>query len=458
MAASARAHDDRVSERTSTPSAGRGGLRPLSESGLTLLVLVGIAAAVFTSYVVHGGFYSDDWSNAASVREHGYVGAIGSRLDVIPNRPLLAVLQLLPHAVFGADPRPQLVLAVVLAIMVSACFFYLLRMVHMPAVAAATVASLVLLFPWSDSSRLWPEGSINQVAVILYLLGAITALWGLRSSGRRALVIHLFASTLFVASVLTYEATGPLALATGFLYFAFTTRRRALIAWVLDIVAVGAAIGFSAATTTKTIRSGHSQIINLWEMARGAAVLTARAVFPVIGRHTWVVVAVGRRRRRSGDPACAPSHGSAAFNGTPQSAGHIGCGHGLDWSELRDVHPCGLLEPAKAGPREPRKSPGGITYRPLRLHVRDASRLARVTVGSLATTPTNWFGQSHRDSSRGRLRSPPQQRRRYLEAGICGGTRCIDNPPPDPPGARRRNDHLHLSCASAGGAAHTCVL
>jgi hypothetical protein len=97
---------------------------------------------------------------------------------------------------------------------------------------------------------------------------------------------------LFAVSVLTYEATGPVALATGLLYFAFSTRRRALIAWGADIVVVGGAIAYSAATTTKTIATGHSQFVYLGKMVRGAAVLTAHTVFPVVGGHTWVVLAV----------------------------------------------------------------------------------------------------------------------------------------------------------------------
>jgi hypothetical protein len=278
--------------RYSTPSGRRSGLNRLSESALAFLLLAGIAAAAFTAYILDGGFHSDDWAYAAWVRQGGYLHSVGLELDVIPNRPLLAFLQILPHSVFGGDPRPELALAVVLAILVSICFYHLLRMVHMPALGAATVAGLVLLFPWSDSTRLWPVTSINQVAVILYLLGAITAIWGLRTSGRRAVLIHLCATTLFVASVLTYEATGAIALATGLLYFAFTTRRTALFAWGVDIVAVGAAIAYSAATTTKTIATGHSQFVYLGKMVRGAAVLTAHAAFPAVGGHTWVVVGV----------------------------------------------------------------------------------------------------------------------------------------------------------------------
>jgi hypothetical protein len=214
------------------------------------------------------------------------------QLDVIPNRPLLAAFQLLPHAMFGGDPRPQLALALVLAVLVSTCFFHLLRKIGVPALAAATVGVLVLLFPWSDSIRLWPEASINQVAVILYLLGAIAAFWGLRSSGWRAALIHLCACALFAASVLTYEATGAVALATGLLYFAFSSRRRALLAWGANIVVVGAAIAWSAGTTPRPVAFGHSQWANAVQMARGAASVTAHAVFPVVGANTWVVAAL----------------------------------------------------------------------------------------------------------------------------------------------------------------------
>jgi hypothetical protein len=105
-------------------------------------------------------------------------------------------------------------------------------------------------------------------------------------------LVHLAACALFVTSVLTYEATAPVALATGLLYFAFGTRRKALVAWGLDLVAVGAAVIFSAATTSKHVGSGQSLFDWLGKMARGAVVLTAHAAFPVVGGHTWVVVGV----------------------------------------------------------------------------------------------------------------------------------------------------------------------
>jgi hypothetical protein len=273
-------------------AAWRRGLGPGGQAGLSVILFIGLAAAAFGSYIFHGGFYSDDWADLARVHEHGYGAAIDLQMDSEPSRPILAVLQLLPHAVFGGNPRPDLVLALVLAILVSVCFFYLLRMLEVPALAAVTVAALVLLFPWSDSTRLWAITSINQVALLMYLVGAMIALWGLRSSGYRGALIHLFACGLFVASVFSYEATGALAMATGVLYFIRSPARKALLAWGTDIVLVGAAIGVSISINARPVQFHHSQLSSVWPLMRGAAVLTAHAAFPIVGPHTWVVVAV----------------------------------------------------------------------------------------------------------------------------------------------------------------------
>ena len=97
------------------------------------------------------------------------------------------------------------------------------------------ISGLALLFPWSDSLRLWPTAGINYVAVIFYLLGVVVALRSLRLRGTKSVLGHAGAVTLYLASVLTYEVAVFPALLSGALYLTRTSPRRALTRWAADV-------------------------------------------------------------------------------------------------------------------------------------------------------------------------------------------------------------------------------
>jgi hypothetical protein len=266
--------------------------RPVVEAALVALFLAGVMAAAFGSHVTDGGFYSDDWPLAASEREHGYLGSVRETSEVYGSRPLLAVLATLPPQLFGADPRPQLVLALALGVVTAIAFYAVLRALGLAIVEAAAIAGLLVLFPWSDSTRLWISGSLLQASVIFYLLGVLAARHGLRASGRAAVAWHAGAATLYVASVLTYEAGGALALVTGAVYLRYVPFRPAVARWAVDVAAVGAAISYSAITTTKGTEPLSAQLENAVDMAHGAAALAANALFPVDVPHEIVALVV----------------------------------------------------------------------------------------------------------------------------------------------------------------------
>jgi hypothetical protein len=166
-------------------------------------------------------------------------------------------------------------------VLTSACFYLLLRTLGLERRHAGPIAALSLLFPWADSTRLWATASINNVAVILYLLGVVTALRGLDHSGRRSVLMHAGAVALYVLSVLTYELAAVAALASVFLYRYRSSWRRALTRWAADVLAIGAALAYTAATTVKHVAPLDDQVFNAAKMARGAASLLAAAFVPV---------------------------------------------------------------------------------------------------------------------------------------------------------------------------------
>lgn len=85
----------------------------------------------------------------------------------------------------------------------SACLYALLRM---PALHAFAVVALVLVFPFSDTTRLWAMAGYNQIAVVLWLLGVLVALRGLGATGRRGAPLHAGAAALYVLGILVWSS------------------------------------------------------------------------------------------------------------------------------------------------------------------------------------------------------------------------------------------------------------
>jgi hypothetical protein len=207
-------------------------------------------------------------------------------------RPILTQLLPVPHAAFGLDADGHLAIALGLSAATSLCFFLVLRALGMELTHAGAIAALVLVFPWSDSIRLWGNVGVNNVAVCLYLLGVVVALRGLRATGARAVALQLVAAALYAASVLTYEAAFVAALLSVLLYANAANWRAALRRWPADLAAVGGAVAWTAAHTTKDTASLRTQLGHVPEMSRDALGLIARATLPFGGRSLVLGVAV----------------------------------------------------------------------------------------------------------------------------------------------------------------------
>ena len=251
---------------------------------LFAILLIVIAAVVFGPHVGDGGFYSDDWAAAAEYQAGARDGvwealAGATNPTLLAFRPLLALVLPLPHALFGLDPRGHLALAIGLGVLASLCLYGLLRTVAIERLHAGAIAALVLVFPWSDATRLWATASANNLALCLYLLGAVVALRGLRQSGRRALGLHATAVCLYVSSVLTYEVAALAILAGGLLYAARSSWSQALRRWPLDVVAVGAALALVALNTPREVRAPGELLARASTFAdEGLSVLAAAAM------------------------------------------------------------------------------------------------------------------------------------------------------------------------------------
>ena len=282
-----------------------------------VLVLLAVGAAAYGLYVTRGGFYSDDWSNAANYRfadPPRFWSSVSDLEAVLGGRPILALLLPVPHAILGTDQGLQLALALFLGVLTSACFYALLRTLSMAPVHALAIAVLVLLFPWSDSIRLWATASVNSVAVCLFLIGLAVALRGLERPGRGGVAMHVVADTLFLLSVLTYEVAAAAALVAGFLYIGRAPPGTVARRWAADVVVVLAALAYSLSTTVTTRHVGTlgDRIGDVGTFLRESLLLLASSLLPVgsLGRlvQAGVLMLVGAviclavlRKRRDGE-------------------------------------------------------------------------------------------------------------------------------------------------------------
>jgi hypothetical protein len=286
----------------------------LAAGGLLALV----AAACYGAFVAHGGFYSDDWSHVATYHfadPPRYWSSVSDFQEVLGGRPLFALLLPIPQALFDGEPGRHLALAAALGAVTSLCFYVLLRTLEMAPVHAAAIAILALLFPWSDSIRLWPTGSVIGVAVCLFLIGLIVALRGFNHHGRAAAAMHGAADALYLLSILTYEAAALAALLAGLLYRGRGSPSSVARRWLADVVVVlgGLAYSYSTTVSSRHVGSPVERLDDVGAFAKDSFLLLASSIMPFgsPGRAVQGVVlllAAGAaaalliRVRRSGDP------------------------------------------------------------------------------------------------------------------------------------------------------------
>lgn len=245
-----------------------------------------LGVIVYLRHVRHGGFYSDDWALAAGYElapSPRFANAVHALNHVFGTRPLLSLLKPLSFAVFGLHSGWHLALAVALGVAVSCGVYALLRALAAERVDAALIAALVLVFPWSDSVRLWSTASLNQVALCLYLAGAVVAVRGL-ALARRPLLHHAAALVLYAAALLIYEAPAGLILIGGVLYWirAEGSWKAVWPRWAADVAVVAAVVGWSASTATaaRSAPSLHATLTDLPGFAHQALVLVGRSFAP----------------------------------------------------------------------------------------------------------------------------------------------------------------------------------
>ena len=260
------------------------GSRPLSvpEVAVYVVLLAAIAAAVFGSHVLSGGFYNDDWAYLVAYRysEGGVLGALGA-FSWLSFRPVGVVYWPLLYAVLGTQPSTFLAWTVALAVLISSCLYVLLRTLGLERLHAGIIAALVLLFPAADSTRLWLNGSISSLGIVFYLLGTVLAVRGLAASGRRAWLFHAGGVGLYLLAVWTYEATAGPILLSLLLYRLRAAWRPALARWLVDVAVIGASVVVLGSRSWHEPQPLSAQVDHAMRIAREALSILSSAALPI---------------------------------------------------------------------------------------------------------------------------------------------------------------------------------
>ena len=277
------------------------------EALLAFLALSVVGAALFGPQVADGGFYWDDWQNAANThfsRNPGLFGALESATErpVFGYRPVLTALLVIEHKAFGGHMWLHLAMAALFGVLTAWALYVLLRTLSFSPLDSAVPAALLLAFPWADSTRLWATASYDTLAVALYLLGLTLAVRGLRSGSTWLTAGSL---VLYLLAAWTYEIVTVGVLASVAVYLTVAPRRAALRRFGLDVLLVAVALALVASGTTRDPQSLGDQIDHAGVIASQSFSLLARALIPVGDVPGWigaaalaVAIVVGRRDRR----------------------------------------------------------------------------------------------------------------------------------------------------------------
>jgi hypothetical protein len=263
---------------------------------------VGAAAALFTLlsftvfgwYAFHGGFVADDWVNADHYYfppEPGLWGAVENYQT--PSRPIAAIWVTLTYALLGTDFAAHLVLSVLLAAFLSTAFFAFLRILGLDLTLALAAAALLLVFPSSDSTRLWSTGSQINLFIGLYLLAAIVAIAGRRRFGPAptvpAVLTQVLASALAVTAVAGYEIVAPAVLLSVFLYRWAGGSGGAVWRWLLDAIPTVLVLLFYTHKFGDSAEGGQL-LTNVRLLADGAISVLGYSFLPIRDASRWAVV------------------------------------------------------------------------------------------------------------------------------------------------------------------------
>jgi hypothetical protein len=209
----------------------------LPDIAAVLLLLAG-ALAIYGRYATKGGWFLDDWRMYARLRDQhgGFFAELHACTRTIPGgRGAACLFHAGEYRLFGGH-RTEYQFAAIAFLAFDAALLYAIALRSRLARGwAFLLAAAFLLFPASDSARLWPVASLAGYDVALVLGAILTVLSALRRQGRSALALHVLGGLLAVLAMVTYEIALPLVALGGITYCLAYRNRNALLRWGVDI-------------------------------------------------------------------------------------------------------------------------------------------------------------------------------------------------------------------------------
>lgn len=288
-------------------------------------VLAIVAGVIFGPHFSGWGFFLDDWGDAAN-RYFPTGGASFSNVMEVASknfgyRPVLVLFTPLKYSILGPHMGLQFAWTVLVAVLIGTMLYAVLTRLGVPWYHAGSIATLTLVWPWFDSTRLWESANPGPLSIAIALAGFLIALIGL---DRRSWRLHAVAAVTYLIAVLTYELVLPLILFAGVVYTFRAGWREARWRWAADIVAAVAGGIWVGTHTTRTVSGLSGDITHLGEIIEGGEVIIARTFLP-LGDHNRtglmltivaVILAAGIalllwRRRAAGATGTTATEGDA---------------------------------------------------------------------------------------------------------------------------------------------------
>jgi hypothetical protein len=225
------------------------------EIALVTAGLAALGAVVFGTHVLHRGFYYDDWANYARTRwpknGNGFIAAVRDTFHAFGYRPMLAIYLPALYTVFGARMALHLAWILVLAIGLSTALYVLLRELAIPRLEAGAIAALVLIFPFSDSTRLWTTAGTGSLTSGLFVVGLVLSLRAFdEPDRRRSLRLHVAGASFYLFSMLFAEVAS-VAIPAAFVLYAYRAGwRRALPRSLIDTAVIAGPAYYIASNST----------------------------------------------------------------------------------------------------------------------------------------------------------------------------------------------------------------
>jgi hypothetical protein len=250
------------------------------EIAVSSLLLALLAGGALATHVSHGYFYTDDWAFARVFDRNKGFGLIHAFASATPGRPVLAVYFPTVYAMFGLHPALHLAWAAALTVIVAVGVFAVLRELGLPTIHSWMVGGLLVVFPFSDSTKLWATASVIQFSLALYLAGVLLALRAFRLRGRRVIALHGVSVGMYALSIMTYEATLGLILASIGLYAVRTRCVLIGLRWVADVAATFVVVFTVTNRTAKTVHGLGDELHHSKLIFQQGADLLVRSAFP----------------------------------------------------------------------------------------------------------------------------------------------------------------------------------